>query len=200
MISLCLILSILTSCASRYRKINPEEINYVSKGQDENKTVSLEYKYDLLHKKYRKKEKNKDIKLIAIKVTNNSEQDLVLGRDIKILFSNGNEPHILDSSHVYDELKQQSAWYLFYLLLTPLNFSTTDSNGEVSNTTPIGLVVGPGLTAGNMLGASGANKNFEKELIHYNIYGTEIYSGQTKYGLIGIEADSFESLTIEVVN
>ena len=61
-------------------------------------------------------------------------------------------------------------------------------------------MVGPGLTAGNMLGASGANKNFEKELIHYNIYGTEIYSGQTKYGLIGIEADSFESLTIEVVN
>ncbi|MAN28877.1 MULTISPECIES: hypothetical protein [Mesonia] len=195
-ISLCLILTLLTSCASKYKLINPEKINYVSK--NENKDVSLEYKYDLLHKKYAKKEENKDIKVVAVKITNNSDRDLTLGRDMKLAFDNGNDIHILESEKVFDELKQKPAFYLFYLLLTPLNLYTTNSRGETEDSVPIGLIVGPGLAAGNLLGASGANKNFKEELMHYDIYGMEIPKGQTKYGLIGIKSDSYETLVLKV--
>ncbi|MBW2961448.1 hypothetical protein [Mesonia aestuariivivens] len=194
--SLCFIFYLLTSCASKYRVIEPEKIKYISKNEDDN--VRIEYKYDLLHKKYRKKEEKKDIKLVAFKITNNTERDLMLGRDITIQFSDGKEAQIVDSKRVFEELKQEPGWYLFYLLLTPLNFYTTNSNGESSSSTPIGLILGPGLAAGNLLGASGANKNFEKELMLYDIYGMEIPKGKSKYGLLGIKSDSYETLNVKV--
>jgi hypothetical protein len=44
----------LTNCASGYKMIEPKSINYVS--TNETDKVKLEYKYDLLDKKYAKKE------------------------------------------------------------------------------------------------------------------------------------------------
>jgi hypothetical protein len=43
----------LTNCASGYKMIEPKSINYVS--TNETDKVKLEYKYDLLDKKYAKK-------------------------------------------------------------------------------------------------------------------------------------------------
>ncbi len=45
------------NCESRYRVIEPNNLNYVSKAETEE--VTLEYKYDLLDKKYSKKEDKK---------------------------------------------------------------------------------------------------------------------------------------------
>ena len=61
------LVSILNSCASGYQKINPKGINYVSKNIENN--ILLEYKYDLLQKKYKKKETKNEVKLIAVKIT-----------------------------------------------------------------------------------------------------------------------------------
>lgn len=44
---------LLNSCASGYKKINPETLNYISKSFEGE--ILLEYKYDLLDKKYKKK-------------------------------------------------------------------------------------------------------------------------------------------------
>ena len=46
-------ISMLTSCASGYKMINPKTIHYIS--NDQFAEVKLEYKYDLLDKKYAKK-------------------------------------------------------------------------------------------------------------------------------------------------
>lgn len=35
-------------------------------------------------------------------------------------------------------------------------------------------------------------------MLYYNINGTEIKKGETTYGLIGIEADSFDSLKLKI--
>ena len=43
-------ISTLTNCASGYKMIEPKSINYVSTNKNDN--VKLEYKYDLLDKKY----------------------------------------------------------------------------------------------------------------------------------------------------
>ena len=56
---------ILNSCASGYQMINPNSLNYNS--NDTKKGISLEYKYDLLDKKYAKKETKKGVKVLAIK-------------------------------------------------------------------------------------------------------------------------------------
>jgi hypothetical protein len=175
--------------------IEPKSINYVSTNETDN--VKLEYKYDLLDKKYAKKELKKGVKLVAIKITNNSEKDLMFGRDAKLTYENGTEIFVMENEKVFTSLKQSAASYLWYLLLTPLNLYTAE-NGQQTSSTPIGLVVGPGLAGGNMIAAGSANKKFKTEMLEYNINGTLIKKGETKYGLIGIKADSFDSLKLKV--
>ncbi len=185
----------LTSCASGYKMIEPRTIKYVSTSETEN--VKLEYKYDLLDKKYAKKEEKKGIKLVAIKITNNSDKDIMYGRDTKLTYENGSEIYEMENDKIYKTLKQSPASYLWYLLLTPLNLYTTGSRGQTSST-PIGLVVGPGLAGGNMIAAGSANKKFKTEMLEYNINGTLIKKGETKYGLIGIKSDSFDTLKLKI--
>lgn len=188
-------ISTLTNCASGYKMIEPKSINYVSTNETDN--VKLEYKYDLLDKKYAKKEVKKEVKLVAIKITNNSEKDLMFGRDAKLTYENGTEIFVMENEKVFKTLKQSPASYLWYLLLTPMNLYTTE-NGEQTSSTPIGLAVGPGLAGGNMIAAGSANKKFKTEMLEYNINGTLIKKGETKYGLIGIKSDSFDALKLKI--
>ena len=51
--SLLVLVLLLNSCASGYKKINPEKLNYVSKSIENN--ILLEYKYDLLEKNTERK-------------------------------------------------------------------------------------------------------------------------------------------------
>lgn len=178
----------LTNCASGYKAITPERINYVSKQQSNN--VTFEYKYDILDKKYRKKEYKKGIKMVAVKISNNSGRDLRFGSDIIITKSDGIPYTLLDHNVIYSKVRQEPASYLLYLLLTPINLYTYTTNSygvqETTSSTPIGVVLGPGLAGGNMVAASSANKKFKNDLLNYNIVGSIIKNGETKYGLIGI--------------
>jgi len=188
-------ISTLTNCASGYKMIAPKSINYISTNETNN--VKLEYKYDLLDKKYSKKEVKKGVKLVAIKITNNSDKDLMFGRDAKLTYENGTEIFVMENEKVFKTLKQSPTSYLWYLLLTPLNFYTAE-NGKQTSSTPIGLVAGPGLAGVNMIAAGSANKKFKTEMLEYNINGTLIKKGETKYGLIGIKSNSFDSLKLKI--
>ncbi|OBX25575.1 hypothetical protein LX77_00461 [Gelidibacter algens] len=198
--ALCIAISTLTNCASGYKLIAPKSINYISTNEIDN--VKLEYKYDLLDKKYAKKEVKKGVKLVAIKITNNSDRDLMFGRDVKLTYANGSEIYVMENEKVFKTLKQSPASYLFYLLLTPMNLYTSETSSrgyqETTSSFPIGLILGPGLAGGHMIAASSANKKFKTEMLDYNINGTEIKKGETKYGLIGIKADSFDSLKLKI--
>ena len=200
-ISLLFLVAItLINCASGYKMIKPKTINYIS--ANENNGVKLEYKYDLLNKKYEKKELKKGVKLVAVKITNNSGRDLMFGRDAKLAYENGREIYIMDNEKLFKTLKQSPASYLWYLLLTPVNFYTTETNSngfqEETSSTPIGLVLGPGLAGGNMIAAGSANKKFKEEMLEYNVNGTIIKNGETKYGLIGIKTGSFNALKLKI--
>lgn len=190
----------LTSCASGYRMIQPKSINYISKNEADG--LTLQYRYELLDKKYEKKEEKKGIKLVAIKITNNSDSDVTFGKDVTLAFENDHIVYVMENEKVFKTLKQSPASYLWYLLLTPLNLYTTktNSNGlpEQTSSTPIGLVLGPGIAGGNMIAAGSANKKFKTELLEYNINGTVIQQGETKYGLIGIRSDSFDALKLKI--
>ncbi|SOS48114.1 hypothetical protein [Tenacibaculum dicentrarchi] len=200
-ISILVLLFLATSCASGYKMINPETLNYVSKSTD--KGVILEYKYELLKKKYHQKELLKDIRLIAVKLTNNSDKDIIFGKDLKLTYDDGAGLYIMENEMVFKSLKQSVASYLWYLLLTPLRFYTTDSsNGynQQTSSTPVGLIVGPGIAGGNMIAANSANKKFKKDLFDYNITNTTIKKGATVSGLIGVRSDGYHGIKIVVLN
>lgn len=192
----------LESCASGYRNIQPTGLRYGFKSMSDD--VVLEYKYDLLNKKYAKKEIKKGVKLIAIKIVNNSEQDLVFGKDIHLAYENGTPIYQLTDQQTFKLLKQSPASHLLYLLLTPVNLYTTQTNsngfGQETNSIPIGLVMGPGLAAGNMITAGSANKKFKTDLMENNLNNRTIISGQTAYGLIGIKSNSYDALRLVFEN
>lgn len=194
------IITLFNSCASAYKTINPNTINYLSTSEDNG--VKLEYKYELLNKKYKKKELAKGVRLLAIKITNNSNEDLIFGKDVKLTYDDGSTIYIMDNDNVFSSLKQSPASYLWYLLLTPMNlYTNTNQNGfqtSESSSTPIGLVIGPGLAGGNMIAASSANKKFQTDLTTYNLNGMTIKKGETVSGLIGIRSDDYNSIKIKV--
>lgn len=191
---------LLNSCASRYKTIQPTTLNYISNNTLNG--VTLEYKYDLLDKKYAKKETKKGIRLVAVKVKNNTEKDLVFGKDIKLNSENGNELYLLENERTFKSLKQSPTSYLFYLLLSPIQFFTTKTNSygmtEQTSSTPIGLIIGPGLALGHMIVASNANKKFKTELNDYNINGKMIKKGETAFGLISFQSDNYDAIKIKV--
>ena len=189
------LLFLFTGCASGYKVINPDKLNYSSRADD--KSVVLEYKYGLLTQRYARKETNNGLKLVAVKITNNCGKDIIFGKDIKLTYTGGNELAIQDEKQVYNTLKQGWAGYLLYLLLTPAKLTTT-SNGEQTSSIPLGYAIGPGLAIGNIVAAGSANENFKNELLKYNISGTVIKNGETVFGLIGVKSDSFDALKIKL--
>jgi len=198
-IAMLLVISILlTNCASGYKTINPKSLNYNSNSI--NKDVILNYKYDLLEKKYAKKETKKGVKIVALKITNHSEKDLIFGKDIKLTYENGAELYILENEKAFNYVKQNTATYLLYLLLAPMTLDKTTSNGHriETSSTPIGLAIGPGLAAGNMIAAGSANKKFKTDLLNYDIIGAKLGKGETIYGLIGIKSENYDAIKIKV--
>jgi len=197
---LAIILLVSNSCASNYRTINPKIISYVSKTTNGSNDILLEYKYDLLYKKYKRKETKHDLRIVAVKITNLYEQDLVLGKDLNLTYTDGANIPLLSSKEIYREIKQHSGLYLLYLLLTPMQFNITTSNSNGGNNTqsfPIGFLVGPGLAAGNMIKASSSNRQFNNDLKMYNLKDRTIKKGETTYGLIGIRSSNYDALNLK---
>jgi hypothetical protein len=189
----------LCSCASGYKKINPATLNYVSKNIGNN--IFLEYKYDLLSNKYKKKETKKEVRLIAVKITNNTNKDLVFGKNFQLIYENGSALNILPTEKIYKQLKQSPASYLLYLLLTPLqisNGSSTNSYQQSNSSFPIGYAIGPGLAGGSVYESSHANKNFKNDLNEFDINGKTIKKGETIYGLIGLNSKSYDAIKVKL--
>ncbi len=111
----------LCSCASTYKSIRPQNLNYPA--QNNQNGIEVAYRYDVMsdmgNKKYAKREKSKGIRVIAVKVTNNSDKTITLGQDMAF-FSGQNQIFPLEPVLVKNLLKQPVATYLLFLLLTPM--------------------------------------------------------------------------------
>jgi len=188
----------LAGCASSYKPINPPNIYYSN--HDLQQGISFSYKYDVLHekgnKKYARKEMNKSIRIVAVKITNNTENTIQIGEDVAF-YAGQSEVLLLEPMVMKNSLKQIAPAYLLYLPLSllTLNVSTTTSNDSY----PIGLLIGPGLTIGNMAFAGSANTNLLTELLRYNMINKKIASGETVYGLIGIASREYLPLTLKFI-
>ncbi|MBB6460074.1 hypothetical protein [Flammeovirga kamogawensis] len=192
--SLFILLGLFSSCAGSYHKIYPTAQNFNSSSNVGN--VKLEYKYKVLtSKKYKKKEDKFNTQLVAVKITNNSNHDVILGDNYLLTYQSGTKVLINSKEVTFKSLRQTVPTYLLYLLLAPLQLNTTSSTGQTSSF-PIGLIIGPGIAAGNMIGAGSANQNFKTELDQYDILNKPIHPGESKVGLISIQSSSTDALLL----
>ena len=189
---------LLVGCAATYKPINPPSVNYNS--HDLQDGIGLSYKYDILrekgNKKYAKKENKKGIRLIAVKVTNNTDSVINIGRDA-IFYSGQNQIFPIEPMAIKNSLKQFVPGYLPYLLLTFTNLYIT--NGSTTETYPIGLLLGPGITFGNMAVAGSANTKMLNELNEYDMLNMDIQKDETVYGIIGIRDMGYSPITIKMI-
>jgi hypothetical protein len=195
---------LLSSCASKFHIITPEKLHY--KSDQSSSDVILGYNYDLLSGKYKKKETKKDIKVVSVKIQNESDQDLVFGQNLHLCYANGNEVDLMTTDQVFNTLKQRPLTYLWYLPLTliQLTITKTESNSTYytsdQKSYPIGLAIGPGITFGNLAVASSANKKFRKNLIENDLIGRTIKKGETVFGLVGIKASNYDGLQLRTTS
>ena len=112
--------------------------------------------------------RKKNVKLVAVRITNNSKRDLMFGEDIELTYENGSELYVLENQKALEILQQDLSSFLYYLVFTPANVykTETDRNGsEESSIIPIGLILGPALTGVNMIVANAANSKFKEEIL-----------------------------------
>lgn len=110
-------------------------------------------------------------------------------------FYNGNVIlYPLDALTTRNALKQSVPSHLLYLLLSPLTLSV---NG--SDPFPVGLILGPAISGGNMIAAGSANKDFYNELSQYDILYRDINPGETVYGLVGFSNMNYAPLSIKLI-
>ena len=195
-------ISIFNNCASTYKPISLQPLSFPVNNIDS--AISFSYRYDILNetdnKKYAKHENDLDIRLVAVKFTNNSKKEINLSQNISYIIG-GKEIIPINRKIIQDKLSQGVGGYFLYLLLTPLVITKTTQNGygppEVDKT-HIGYILGPGLMIGNMAVASSANKDFSMDLLNYDLSGKTLQPGESAYGLIGFQDIGYQAINIKV--
>ena len=189
--------TLLSGCAANYRPINVSNVNYPA--VEKKNGLELAFKYDVLreagNKKMAKKEGNSSKKVVAIKLTNNTDSDLVIGRDM-FFFAGQTKINPSQPQEMKMAIKQNVAGYLPYGLLTLMKLTITkDFQTSVYS---IGYVIGPLVTIFNMTTASGSNKRFEKNLKEYSLIDKTVKKGETIFGLMGVSEPGFQAITVKL--
>jgi hypothetical protein len=194
---------LLSGCAGSYRTINPESLPYQQQQSNTDAAVQVGYHYNILtelgNKKFARKEKKKNLNLVAVKITNNTDRTLIFGKDI-FLRSEGQLVSPVSYMRTFRTLKHKTPLFLLYLPLIHLNVTTVEQthSGYKQRFYPVGLIVGPILSFGNMLKAHSNNKKFLKELKAHKLQDKEIQPGETVYGLIGVQKSTFAPIEVEM--
>lgn len=184
----------LSSCAASYKPISPTFLSYPSVQVTEGLTYS--YRFNVLsdagNKKYAKKEQRKGIKVIAVKLVNDTGRRIVFKRDIDIYM--GDQVILpMEASQVRQIIKQPAA---LFLLWSPLILFTTDCNGFSCDRTVIPIGAAIGVT--NTIIASSANGKLDTEMLTYDILNREIANGDTAFGLIAISTDITSAIELRM--
>lgn len=184
----------LSSCASYYKPLNPQSAPYTFTEKGEG--VDYSYQYDLLqlygNKKYAKREVKNHIRVVAVRVTNNTDSTLHIGNDYKFMLGN-TETTPVAPTLAAKQLKQGVPIYLLYALLNTTLTTTVD--GRVTESTFIPS--GPPIAAYNLIVAASANSKFKNELIIQNIQDKSVAPGETVHGLVSLRTISAAPVRLE---
>jgi hypothetical protein len=194
-------LTLFMSCASSYKPISPETLEYHN--HSTNDKIDFSYHYDVLtesrNKKYAKHELKNNLSLVAVKITNHTGHDINPMTDV-VFYIDNRPVYFVDQKITEDKIKQGVPIYLLYLLFSPMTFTTSSSSVDgvsKSNSFPIGLIIGPALTATNMIVAGSANKSFKEEIEQYDLY-RQIHDGETMYALVAFRDIGKDEITLRL--
>lgn len=141
-----LLLPVLLSygCASSYNPIRPETVLYNYTELSADASISTGYAFDQLsvrnNKKYAKKEIKNSVRVISVKVVNNTDAPIQIGQDCR-LFMGNREVLPLDGAAAAQRLKQGVPIYLLYSLLTVQLFKTDGYGNTKQTTLPVGIPI-----------------------------------------------------------
>jgi hypothetical protein len=190
---------LMPSCAVPYRNVKLETFNYPASVSEDG--IKFSYTYDVLRASYNNRYADKEMKqwmhLVAIQITNSSDSTIRLSRDYE-LYSENIKVLPMEEREIFHRLKQNVWPYYFYLFLTFATFDFTYTTPSQIKTTslPLGLALGPGITLLNVLKATTANLELNKDLQAMDLWNTEIPAGERVYGLIGLEGRNFAPIHI----
>ena len=189
------------SCASSYKPISPETLEYHN--HSTNDRIDFSYHYDVLtesrNKKYAKHELKNNLTLVAVKITNHTGHDLNPMTDA-VFYIDSRPAYFVDQKITEDKIKQGVPIYLLYLLLSPATINTSGTSNDgvpTSNSFPIGLIIGPALTATNMIVAGSANKSFKDEIEQYGLY-KPVHDGETIFALVAFRDIGKDEITLRL--
>jgi hypothetical protein len=193
-----LVVILFSSCASSYRSIHPQILNYSAASELD--SVKIVYKYDVLqekgNRKYAKKEVNKNMRLIAVRIENDRKRALDFKEDVRV-YAGDKLLEPITNIDVYDELKQSPPAYVLYLLLSPIHLLAVNFNGS-PNIFPFGFIIGPTLATWNIIISAHANAKFKHEMEAYNILERKIKPGEIAYGLLCFDLEDSPSLKFTI--
>lgn len=190
---------LLSGCAGSYHAIQPERITTYQSANPDGAGVDFSYRYNALltngaNKKYVKKERKMGYQIVAVQVRNNTDSELNFSRDLELTFADRPIQPVSSVQAAHD-LKQGVAIYLLYVLGIGQVGGTYDPyTGQTTGGTI--LPWGPLVAAGNMLGASGANKNMRNELAAYDLSNKVLRPGETVYGIMALRETSVSPLKL----
>jgi len=195
------VLPLFISCASSYKPISPETLEYHNHSTQDK--IEFSYHYDVLtetkNKKYAKHELKNNLTLVAVKITNHTGHDINPMTDA-VFYIDNKPAYCVDQKITEDKIKQGVPVYLLYLLFSPLTITTSGSSTDgatKSNAFPAGLIIGPALTAINMIVAGTANKNFKEEIEQYNLY-RQLNDGETMCALVAFRDIGKDEITLKL--
>lgn len=196
--------TLLSGCAGSYSAIRPERITTYQSAAPAGAPVDFSYRYSALltngaNKKYVKKERKRGYQVVAVQIKNNTSTELNFSRDLELTF--GDRPIMpVPSVQAAQDLKQGVAIYLLYVLLN-FNFGgVTTVNGQVVEDNRTFIPTGPFIAAGNMIGASAANKNMRTEFAQYDLTNKVIRPGETVYGIMALRETNVAPLKLTLRN
>ncbi len=199
--SLFLLVGLLFACgcAGTYKPINPRILNY--NYTENGNGVALSYQYDMLlvrkNKRYAKKEVKKNMRVVAVKVTNHTDSLLSFASDLSWHLG-GRETIPVEPVVVGRKIKQTVPTYLLLSFLNVRNTRTDmTSQGPVTRTT-LYLPTGFAMAGGNMIVAATANARFRRELNEYNLSGQKLLPGETRYGLVTFQTLGSEPVELRI--
>jgi hypothetical protein len=190
----------ICSCASSYKQINPDSLYFTGKSSQDD--IEFSYKTSILNasgnSKFALKEAKSGTSLIAVRILNNSDKEIIIGQNAH-LKSGNYQLELLTPNQITSKIKQSTASYLLFMLLTPMHLTIDNRDGPPESYN-IGIGVGPGLTLLNMATASGANSAFYNELIQFSLINKSIAPGETTFGLVGFNYHSFGTIELEILD
>jgi hypothetical protein len=187
----------LSSCARTYHAINPAVWNY-----DNSKVIAdnviISYRYDVQNavqnKPYARKETKKNLKLLAIRIENNSKSPIQFKKEnFVIKTNNGRDIKIVDPLLYTKKIRQYSETFVLFYGLAGIGYQWGEINGESYSQFTynfIPLIIG----VGNAIFGEISNGKQKEEILEKQIFDKTILPGERFYGIITIEEVSFPEL------